>query len=341
MYSSVFAHETDTALRVRAANPPPPPGPPRHAAAGFWGAVLRAPASGALDAIESVARVAGGDPATAMRAARAGGRLPLLDQAAARERERTAAALGLDDRADPRTFVHGLRESLTPDPATTGSASMAVFQFGAFATQAIVAGAALGLPGGALATGLLAGEQEAWRLRQQGVDPEVARGAGAVRALVTGAAVALPVAGTTLRQSIGLVAAGGPAAFAIEQQGIRSILERADYREIAAHYDPMDLHGLIFSTLVPAGFAVGVHGGRALRRAGVPEDAARRQTEGAVAPAPDAALVPTPPQAAVDAAMTLHIARAVHESAPVRDLSDPVAQMAHRRALDEAEALFE
>jgi hypothetical protein len=92
-------------------------------------------------------------------------------------------------------------------------------------------------------------------LANQGVDQQTRSKVGAVTGAMSAAGVVLPVAGKTLAQTAGLVLVGGPASFMAQQQATRSILENANYGEIAKQYDPLDPVGLTVATLLPAGFA--------------------------------------------------------------------------------------
>jgi len=357
VYDVVFSDQTAAALRLRAAAPPPPPRPP-GLTDGLLGAALGAIPAGGMQALDSLSRISTTDPSLDLRLRADQGRLPRLDSSAEQQRTRVAEVTAIDRSlpepvpgqrdAEPGSWwgllpspdVARWRGWLTPDPTTTGKAAMIVHQFGSFATQAAVAGAAFGPVGGAVAAGTLAGEQQSARLQAQGVDPSVAREAGMLSGVITAATLPIPLAGRNWRQTLGLIAAGGPGAFMAEQQGIRTILQRADYADIAAQYDPLDLTGLLLSTLPPAAFAAGVHGARAGRSAAearadavLARDASTRDG-GASANA----RLPSAPDAAVDAARTMVMRRQIDDTAPVRDPSNPDAQMAHQRALDEAEA---
>jgi hypothetical protein len=99
-----------------------------------------------------------------------------------------------------------------------------------------------------------------------------------------------------------------------QQQATRSILEAADYHDIAKQYDPLDPVGLTVATLVPAGFA-------AAARAGA-RGAAKPLETGTKAPE----IVPTRDD--IDAAM-------VHNLTTLRDVHEAVAADIAARPVDE------
>jgi hypothetical protein len=90
---------------------------------------------------------------------------------------------------------------------------------------------------------------------------------GAVRGTTAAISAALPVAGRTIPQTVGLVAVSGPGTFVAEQAATREILEAANYTDLARQYDPTDLTGLALSLAVPSAVAIGVHAVRARKPA--------------------------------------------------------------------------
>lgn len=158
-------------------------------------------------------------------------------------------------------------DALTPDPLTTGKASSFVFDAARVLSKAATFTVIGGPIAGAGATGLAEGTISAQRLGDRGVDALTAAEVGSVKALTTAASLMIPVAGKTIMQSLGLVAAGGPVSFMAEQAASRAILEHADYSNIAHEFNPLDPMGLALSAAVPGIFAAGVHGVRARLRA--------------------------------------------------------------------------
>lgn len=326
MFDSLYATETDRALTLRTQAPPPPPAGV-GVFDGFWRAVSTAPAAAVLDMATAADRASGSRQVMDLRMQAERGALPRLDRGAQSQREVVERFSPVAPPFRLRSPMEdAIRESLTPDPITTGAASQAAFGIVNLLTKAAVFGGAGGAVFGAGATGLTEGAIESQKLQGQGVDSDTALAAGAVRALSTGIGLAAPVAGSTLLRSFGIVAATGPGTFVAEQAAIKTILERADYGKQAEQYDPTDLTGLIVSTLAPAGFAAVVHGARAGR--------ARAATG-----RPDA--VPAErvaPAEAVDAAHTLNLKQTVEQSAPVRNQGDPEARQRHLAAVDQTEA---
>lgn len=181
--------------------------------------------------------------------------------------EAFSTELGTGFRATARSF--------SPDPATANTAEQILFGLGRFATKAVGYSLAAGPVPGAVLAGADEGMTEADRLKAEGVDLSTRARVGMVAGVSTAAAVALPVAGKTLPQTIGLVAAGGPGGFIAQQAASRAILEHADYGKIAEQYDPFDPVGLAVSTLVPAAFgAYALRGVRAAAKSPAASDPA-------------------------------------------------------------------
>ncbi len=218
-----------------------------------------------------------------------------------------------------------LRRSFEVDPETQGTAAQIVDGFTKFGTKAVTYGLTTG-PLAPIFFGVDEGVSEGLRLADKGVDTETAIKGGAVHGATSAAAVALPVAGKTVQQTIGLTIAGGPVAFMGEQAAINEILDDAGYEDIAREYDPFDVVGLTVSTLGPGAFGAAVHGARRARarKAAAPTD-----------PAPDAV-----PQEAVDAA---HVqALAEHESqSSLFEPTDVAGQGQHAQAVREAQRAIE
>lgn len=251
-----YQDSTDTALRVLAARPlePDAPAPKRSA----WSAPFRAVAAGAAEVAGNVMDTAG---AFGQVAAASGGLTPGFDPDAAKNRNATVEAFdklkteGINWRTDEAQQAYKFGADLRPDPLTAGTAENIVFGLTKGLTKAIGAAATLGPVGGAAAFGVSEGLTTAEDLANQGVDQQTRTKVGAVTGVMSAAGVALPVAGKTLAQTAGLVLVGGPVSFMAQQQATRSILENANYGEIAKQYDPLDPVGLTIATLLPAGFA--------------------------------------------------------------------------------------
>ncbi|HDR8931684.1 TPA: lytic transglycosylase domain-containing protein [Burkholderia vietnamiensis] len=156
------------------------------------------------------------------------------------------------------TRAYDLSDTFKPDPTRTTAIDQTVQGVMSGLTQ-IVPAAVLGGPlAGAAVGGTSIGMSRAEDLKRQGVDVGTRTAAGAVEGAITGAGAVLPVAGSTLPRTIGLVAAGGPGA-AIAQAGIeKAILRNANYDHLADQIDPLDPVNLAAATLMAGTFA-GVH----------------------------------------------------------------------------------
>jgi soluble lytic murein transglycosylase-like protein len=181
------------------------------------------------------------------------------------EQARASMASGDAYSTEIGTNLRATARDMMPDPATANLVENTLFGLSRFATKAIGYSVAAGPVPGAVLAGTDEGMTEADRLKSQGVDLSTRTQVGMVAGLSTAAAVSLPVAGKTLPQTIGLVAAGGPGSFIAQQAASKAILEHADYGKIADQYDPFDPVGLAVSTLVPAGF--GAYAMRGVRAA--------------------------------------------------------------------------
>lgn len=254
MFDELFAEDNRKAARDLISRPPPVP----KQAAGFsaWRTTTAAPkgvvaggsqvgAFGAdvLGALGGMTVASGlGDPLLADRGAQ-------VKEAERIQRE------GLDFSSGAGDNLRGFARFLAPDPETAHASERLVFDFARVATKAVGYSVAAGGPvGGALLTGADEGMTTADDLKQQGVDLGTRAAVGAVVGGVTALGVGLPMAGTTLAQTAGLVAVGGPLSFVAQQQAVRSILQSQDYSKLAEQYDPFDPVGLAVSTLIPAGF---------------------------------------------------------------------------------------
>ena len=275
-----YQDSTDTALRVMATQPlTPEPVTPKHST---WSAPFRAVAAGAAEVAGNVMDTAG---AFGQVSAAAGGLTPGFDPDAAKNRNATVEAFdklktdGINWRTDEAQQAYKFGADLRPDPLTAGTAENIVFGLTKGLTKAIGAAATLGPVGGAAAFGVSEGLTTAEDLANQGVDQQTRSKVGAVTGAMSAAGVVLPVAGKTLAQTAGLVVVGGPASFMAQQQATRSILENANYGEIAKQYDPLDPVGLTVATLLPAGFAAYAKRGGFAQHAGptaTPDHASRQ-----------------------------------------------------------------
>lgn len=156
------------------------------------------------------------------------------------------------------TRAYDLSDTFKPDPTRTTAIDQTVQGVMSGLTQ-IVPTAVLGGPlAGAAIGGTSIGMSRAEDLKRQGVDVGTRTAVGAVEGAITAAGAVLPVAGTTVARTAGLVAAGGPGA-AIAQATIeKAILRNADYDHLADQIDPLDPVNIAASTLMAGAFA-GAH----------------------------------------------------------------------------------
>lgn len=271
MYESLFEDEAEQALEFRAANPrAPEPSKPT-----VWAQtveILKAVPKGVGQAAMQTARNVQSGPV-------AGNPLAMT----ASEQTDLLQDSGVTSQAVDRDLRRGV-DALKPDPVSATLASQ-VLQDGARVLSKVGLYAAAGGPVGAVVgTGLDEGMTGRRELMDQGVDARTATKAGAVRGAAMAAGVVLPVVGSTVMRTAGLVALGGPGLFATEQAATRAILEAAEYPHLARQYDPTDPVGLGVSLLVPGVIGAAVHRSRAKARTAA--DAPDMGTEAPAAPAP-------------------------------------------------------
>lgn len=144
-----------------------------------------------------------------------------------------------------------------PDAATTHVADQVLYGFTRVGSKVAAATAAAPTAG---AAALLFGEgtytgSEA--LKAKGIDADTALKAGAVEGAGQAAAM-IPMAGPTIKATVGLGLAAGPGTFMAQEALSRRILEKAGYANEAARHDPLDPLGLTIATLLP-GVVGGVH----------------------------------------------------------------------------------
>ncbi|HFT8007805.1 TPA: transglycosylase SLT domain-containing protein [Burkholderia cenocepacia] len=156
------------------------------------------------------------------------------------------------------TRAYDLSDTFKPDPTRTTAIDQTVQGVMSGLTQ-IVPAAVLGGPlAGAAVGGTSIGMSRAEDLKRQGVDVGTRTAVGAVEGAITAAGAVLPVAGSTLPRTIGLVAAGGPGA-AIAQATIeKAILRNADFTHLADQINPLDPVNLAAATFM-AGTIAGMH----------------------------------------------------------------------------------
>ncbi|ARL48220.1 transglycosylase [Burkholderia pseudomallei] len=156
------------------------------------------------------------------------------------------------------TRAYDLSDTFKPDPTRATAIDQTVQGVVSGLTQ-IVPAAVLGGPlAGAAVGGTSIGMSRAEDLKRQGVDVGTRTAVGAVEGAITAAGAVLPVAGTTIARTAGLVAAGGPGAAILQATIEKAILRNADYDHLADQINPLDPINLAAATLMAGTFA-GVH----------------------------------------------------------------------------------
>lgn len=318
--------------QISAAMAAPPVAPKRQAPRfSLWGMTSAAPkglAAGAAEAIGSAADILGAF-GQIMGAAdgRTGGMFSTMTPKERTDFERANEKLTTEDinyRSEGGRSFRNVAKDYMPDPLTAHGAEVVVGDLFRLGGKAVAAGMTLGPLAGAAVAGAEEGFTTSDKLAEQGVDLATRTKVGAVTAAVTAGGLALPVAGKTAAQTIGLALAGGPLSFVGQQAATRSILEAADYSKLADQYDPFDPVGLALSTILPLGF-----GAMAMRGAKVRAKAAEAER------ATDITERDTASPEAVDAARVGLLNEGVSRANPLpEDVSGAHAE-AYAKAIDQ------
>lgn len=263
MIDTIYQDQTDQVLQDRVDRPLPPPASPGR---GFWvsvGHTAAAPVVGiAAGATESAGfgadQLGAFGQITAAYATQADP-ARLVDPLTKPEQEQSAEARQAVQSGEAfstplGTSLRATARDMTPDPHASNAAERLLFGFAKFGTKALGYTALGGPVPGAVLTAADEATAEADRLKAEGVDAITRMKAGAVQGIGAGLGVVMPMAGKTVAQTIGLVAAAGPGTYIAQQAATRAILRDANYKDIAEQYDPFDPVALAVSTLVPAGF---------------------------------------------------------------------------------------
>lgn len=310
---------------------PPPKPDPKFSFGEFGAAAVKGVPSGAAKSAGFFADVLGafGQVDAAVNNG-SGGMFSTPNEDEKRQRDEAANRIreqGVNYSSDAGDLFRGVARGYRPDPETAHWASQTIFGVTDLLTRAIGYGTIAGPAVGAVLTGADEALSVSDDLRQRGVPLDTRSAVGAVAGAVTGASIALPIVGQTTAQTVGLVVAGGPAAFITQQAASKAILEDAGQSAIASEYDPLDPAGLFFSTFVPAAFG-------AYMRHGI---AKAKIAEGRAELSRSVAEAWRPSQEAADAAR-------VAQQAELRDgqfifgrKNDGAAQQAHDNALSRAE----
>jgi hypothetical protein len=255
-----YEQDADRIAADAVARPAPPkPQEVKFSAWRMGSAAPRGIAAGAAESSGFMADVLGAFGQTmAATDARAGGMFSAQSAAERKQQDDSRQKLitqGPDYSSEAGDLFRNVARDYRPDPQTAHVAESLVFDASRVITKAVGYSVTAGPLAGAAITGTDEATQVADDLRLKGVDLETRTKAGAVQGAGVALGVALPVAGKTLAQTVGLVAVGGPGAFVAQQAATREILQQAGYEEIGAQYDPFDPVGLAVSTLVPLPFA--------------------------------------------------------------------------------------
>lgn len=256
----------------------PKPPAPRFS---LWGMTAAAPkglAAGVAEAIGSTADILGAfGQIMGATDGRTGGMFSTMTPKERTDFERANEKLETEDinyRSEGGRSFRNVAKDYMPDPLTAHGAEVVVGDLFRLGGKAVAAGMTLGPLAGAAVAGAEEGFTASDKLAEQGVDLATRTKVGAVTAAVTAGGFALPVAGKTATQTVGLALAGGPLSFMGQQAATRSILEAADYSKLADQYDPFDPVGLALSTILPLGFgAMAMRGARARAKAADAEKA--------------------------------------------------------------------
>lgn len=322
MWETIDQVQTDAALDFRATHPQAP----RPAKPSFWGQMgefLVAPVKGVGQAGLQTGRLA-----NRVAPLQAGNPLAMTPA----EQEEMLGGAGITRDSQDRALRRGI-DALKPDPVTATTASMILQDASRVLSKVGMYAVTGGTLGAVVGTGLDEGSTGYLELRDRGVDKVTAAKAGAVRGTAVAVGVALPVAGRTLAQTIGLALVGGPGSMIAEQATTRAILEAANYPDIAREFDPFDPVGLGVSIVIPGVVGAVAHRAR-MRAGGAPSENADR----AAALADDG-----------DVRDAAHVAFRAQEAdgAMLGDPAEPAARAAHvqamddaRRALDEGEPML-
>ncbi len=325
MFDALYQDDVDRALRLEAETPRVQPKKEPGFFSGLGGASWRGIAQGAVETARS-----------GVNLLEAYGKTVAFTEGEKKEE----SVDRIFEQSQASKDLGKVARSFDIDAETTGTAGQIVHGLTKFGAKAVGHALVEG-PLAPLGFGVDEGVSEGLRLADKGVDTQTAIKAGAVHGVTAGASIALPVAGQTVRQTIGLTVAGGPGAFMGEQAAIHSILDSAGFEDIAKEYDPFDVTGLVVSTLGPGAFGAGAHVARGMRARRAAKAGETKSAEPGTKPAepgtPAPAGEPAAPREAVDAALVRVLSEA-EEGAALVKRTDIEGMQQHARALREADA---
>lgn len=325
MFDALYQEDVDRALALEARSPRVQPKPQPDPFSGVGGAMWRGPAQAGVEFGR-----------TWINLMEAYGKAAAFREGAPKEE----SVDRLFEQSEISKSLGKVAKSFEMDAATTGTVGQIVHGLTKFGVKAVGHALVAG-PFAPLGFGVDEGVSEGLRLADKGVDTETAIKAGAVHGAAAAASIALPVAGKTIPQTIGLTVAGGPGAFMGEQAAIRAILDSAGFEDVAREYDPFDVTGLVVSTLGPGAFGAGAHVARGMRARSTAKAGEAKPVEPGTKPADHGAPAPAgepsvPPREAVDAALVGNLSQA-EEGAALVKATDVAGMQEHARALREAD----
>jgi hypothetical protein len=156
----------------------------------------------------------------------------------------------MDDRS---ALARAAAQGFAP-PETAHQADQVMHNLVRVGAKAIAAMAAGGPVSGGMALAAEEGNTVYRDLIAKGIDPATALQVAGVTGVATGVSVGLPMAGATVKGTIGLVAAGGPGTYMAQEKLSQQILAKAGYHDEASLHNPTDPLGLALSTILPSLF---------------------------------------------------------------------------------------
>ncbi|WP_290373110.1 hypothetical protein [uncultured Parasutterella sp.] len=169
-------------------------------------------------------------------------------------------------RRDAKEARLKIKNDYTPNPETTGAASMVLYGLTGSLAKGI--GYSIAAGGNPILGGVMfgadLGRYEKDKLQDKGVDSETATKAGLITGVTTAVGMALPASvGTSYLKSAAFGGLVNPATDITEQSAIKFVLDHADYSVISKEYDPFDPVNLTTSSLMGVGFGLlGARGAR-------------------------------------------------------------------------------
>ncbi len=215
---------------------------------------------------------------------------------------------GVDMNSEVGRALRSSAKDYMPDPETSHQAEVIIADFSRIMTKAVGSTLLTGTP---IPAALEEGVTTADKLQEKGIDKETAVKVGLVTGAANAVAFGLPIAGQTLKSTIGLAAASGPATYIAQESATRKILEDANYDNEAALHDPFNPLGLGLATVgsfIPGALVLGLRS-RAART------------------------TPAPSRAQVDAAR-VQVARDALDSNILAPIEDVPARTAQRKAIE-------